>query len=66
MAYELLINAFFCCGSRTLAEATKVKIKIISHRAAPQNNNLGKAIILTIYITVFVNRGRHFGARESV
>jgi hypothetical protein len=22
--------------------------------------------ILTIYITVFVNRGRHFGARESV
>jgi hypothetical protein len=25
-----------------------------------------KKVILTIYITVLVTRGRHFGARESV
>jgi hypothetical protein len=31
----------------------------------PTPTNLNKQI-LTIYITVFVTRGRHFGARESV
>jgi hypothetical protein len=30
------------------------------------NTARDRQYILTIYITVFVTRGRHFGARESV
>jgi hypothetical protein len=57
---------FFCSNREVVVvEDTPTLIRGLE-RAFSRERQMRLRLLLTIYITVLVTRGRHFGARESV